>query len=133
MKILVIAPSWIGDCIIAQPLFTRLHELHPGLNLDVFAPPWVAPALAHMAEVRRVIANPYAHGQLRLAARWRLGRVLAREHYDAAIVLPNSWKSALLPLFSGIRRRIGFLGEARYGLLNHIVPLDKQAVPRLAD
>ncbi len=133
MKILVIAPSWIGDSIIAQPLFTRLHERHPGLILDVFAPPWVAPALAHMAEVRRIIVNPYTHGQLRLAGRWRLGRQLAREGYDATIVLPNSWKSALLPLFAGIRSRIGFLGEARYGLINRIVPLNKQAVPLLVD
>jgi len=133
MKILVIAPSWIGDNIIAQPLFTRLHEQHPGLMLHVFAPPWVAPALAHMTEVQRVIVNPFAHGQLRLAARWRMGRELAREDYDAAIVLPNSWKSALLPLFAGIRTRIGFLGEARYGLLNRIVRLDKPATPQLVD
>ena len=133
MKILVVAPSWIGDTILAQPLFTRLHEQHPSLSLDVFAPSWVAPVLSRMAEVRRVIPNPFAHGQLKLGERWKTGRALKQEAYDAAIVLPNSWKSALLPLFAGIPIRIGYLGEARYGLLNRAHPLDENAVPLLVE
>ena len=119
-KALIVAPSWIGDTILAQPLFKRLHEKHPGLILDAFAPAWAAPVLARMREVRRVIPNPFAHGEFNLAGRWRAGRELAREGYDAAIVLPNSWKSALLPFFAGIPQRIGFKGEARHVLLNRI-------------
>ena len=131
-KVLVIAPSWIGDTILAQPLFRRLHEKHPGLILDAFAPAWAAPVLARMSEVRRVIPNPFVHGEFNLAGRWRAGRDLAREGYDASIVLPNSWKSALLPCFAGIPQRIGFKGEARYGLLNRIHRLDETALPQLA-
>ena len=131
-KVLLVAPSWIGDTILAQPLFARLHEMHPGLALDAFAPAWAAPVLARMREVRRVIPNPFAHGEFNLSGRWRAGRELAREGYDAAIVLPNSWKSALLPFFAGIPQRIGFKGEARHLLLNRIHRLDEKALPQLA-
>ncbi len=131
-KALIVAPSWIGDTILAQPLFKRLHEKHPGLILDAFAPPWAAPVLARMREIRRVIPNPFTHGEFNLAGRWRAGRELAREGYDAAIVLPNSWKSALLPFFAGIPRRIGFLGESRHVLFNRIHRFDAAALPQLA-
>lgn len=131
-KALIVAPSWIGDTILAQPLFARLLARHPGLVLDAFAPAWAAPVLSRMREIRRVIPNPFAHGEFNLAGRWRAGRELAREGYDAAIVLPNSWKSALLPLFAGIPQRIGFKGEARRGLLNRIHRLDETALPQLA-
>jgi len=131
-KALIVTPSWIGDTILAQPLFRRLHERHPGLVLDAFAPAWAAPVLARMREIRRVIPNPFAHGELNLSGRWRAGRGLAREGYDAAIVLPNSWKSALLPCFAGIPERIGLRGEARHLLLNRIHALNERALPQLA-
>ena len=132
-RILVIAPSWIGDTILAQPLLTRLHQQHPGLVIDVLAPAWCAPLLARMSEVRRVLDNPFGHGEFNLLARWRLARSLRTEAYDTALVLPNSWKSALLPFFAGIPRRIGYTGEARYGLLNCRHTLDPLAHPQLAE
>ena len=131
-KALVVSPSWIGDTILAQPLFARLHARHPGLVLDALAPAWAAPVLARMREIRRVIPNPFAHGEFNLAGRWRAGRELAREGYDSTVVLPNSWKSALVPFFAGIPQRIGFRGEARRFLLNRIHPLDEAALPQLA-
>ena len=132
LKILVVAPSWIGDTILAQPLFARLRQKHQELALDVLAPAWVAPLLARMVEVRRVLHNPFAHGEFRLGARLRLARSLAREAYDEAIVLPNSWKSAVIPCAARIARRSGFLGEARYLLLNRVHRLDQLALPQLA-
>lgn len=132
MRILIVAPSWIGDTILAQPLFARLHEKHPDLALDVVAPPWTAPLLARMPEVRKVLDNPFAHGEFNLAARWRLGRELRAGCYDEVVVLPNSWKSALVPFFAGIPVRTGFSGEARVGLLNRRHHLDENALPQLA-
>ena len=131
-RILIIAPSWIGDTILAQPLLMRLQQ-HPGLAIDVLAPAWCAPLLARMNEVRHVLDNPFAHGELNLPGRWRLARRLKAENYDAALVLPNSWKSALLPFFAGIPRRIGYTGEARFGLLNCRHELDPVALPQLVE
>src|SRR5262249_29876595 len=103
---------------MAQPLLARLHARIPGLRIDVLAPAWVAPVAARMAEVARVIAAPFRHGALQLKARWRLGRELRGRGYQQAIVLPNTWKSALVPFFADIPLRSGYVGESRYGLLN---------------
>lgn len=111
----------------------RLHEKFPDLAIDVMAPAWSAPLLGRMSEVRRIIDNPLGHGEFNLAARWRLGRALRAEAYDTAIVLPNSWKSALPPFFAGIPRRIGYTGEARQGLLNCRHSLDANELPQLAE
>jgi heptosyltransferase-2 len=132
-KILVVAPSWIGDAVMAQPLFKRLHERHPGVVLDAFAPAWVAPVLERMPEIRRVIVNPFAHGELRLGVRWRMARALRAERYDQAIILPNSLKSALIPFFAGIPLRTGYIGEARWGLLTDARKLDKEALPLMVE
>ncbi len=42
-RILVVGPSWIGDMVLAQPLFKLLHARHAGLALDVLAPRWTLP------------------------------------------------------------------------------------------
>jgi heptosyltransferase-2 len=132
-KILIVAPNWIGDALLAQPLFARLHDKHPGVAIDALAPPWTAPVLRHMPEIAEVIDAPFHHGELKLAARWRLGRALRDRDYDQAIVLPNTFKSALVPFFAGVPLRAGFLGESRYGLLNLVHKLDKKELPLMAE
>ena len=116
-----------------QPLLMRLHRQHPGAEIHVLAPAWSAPLLARMPEVRRVIESPFVHGKFGWAARRALGRRLAEADYRSAYVLPNSWKSALVPFFAGIPQRIGYTGEARFVLLNDRRTLDKAALPRLVD
>lgn len=130
-RILVIAPSWIGDTIMAQPLFRRLAQQHANLVLDVLAPPWVTPLLARMPEVSRIIDSPFRHGGLDWHARRVVGEQLRGGYYDQAIVLPNSWKSALPPFFAGIPKRTGYQGEARFILLNDRKKLDKHKHPQL--
>lgn len=130
MKTLVVAPSWIGDTILAQPLLARLHE--HGAVIDVLAPAWSAPLLRRMPQVANVIVSPFKHGDFAFNARRRLGRTLAKARYQRAYVLPNSWKSALVPFFAGIPERIGYHGEARYVLLNRRHRLDETGLPQLA-
>jgi heptosyltransferase-2 len=132
-NILVVGPSWIGDTVLAQPLFARLRQKNPDLKLDVLAPAWSRPVLDCMPEVTSVIASPFAHGELRLAERWRLGRELAEARYACAIVLPNSFKSALVPFFADIPLRAGFVGEGRYGLLNVRHKLDRVQLPLMVE
>ena len=132
-RTLIVAPNWIGDALLAQPLFARLREQRPGERIDALAPPWTAPVLGRMPEIDEVIQSPFDHGEFKLAARWRLGRRLKERGFARAIVLPNSWKSALVPFFAGIPERIGYVGEARYGLLNVIHKLDEKALPLMAE
>lgn len=128
-KILIIAPSWVGDCVLMQPMLARLHARHPQVQIDVLAPPWTEKLLCQMPEIHRVIENPFAHGAFQLGARRALGQRLRTQGYDQAIVLPNSWKSALVPFFAQIPLRTGFVGELRYGLLNDARALNKNKLP----
>ena len=132
-SILVVAPSWIGDALLAQPLLRRLHQKLGPIRLDVLAPPWCAPLLARMPEVEEVIVSPFAHGELKLRKRWKLGRALALRKYDQALVLPNSFKSALIPFFADIPLRAGYAGEFRYGLLNLVHKLDAKKLPLMCE
>lgn len=118
---------------MAQPLYQLLAQRHPKLELDVFAPAWTLPLFKRMPEVTRAIANPFAHGELRLTERYRLARELREADYEQAIVLPNSLKSALIPWLARIPLRTGFLGEQRYGLLNDWRKLDELALPKMVD
>lgn len=120
MNILIIGPSWVGDMVMSQSLYTTLKQLHPKCTIDVLAPAWCKPILERMPEVNQAIEMPIGHGAFNLAKRWALGRKLKSRKYTHAYVLPNSAKSALIPLFAGIPSRTGWKGEFRYGLLNDL-------------
>ncbi|SFM62092.1 lipopolysaccharide heptosyltransferase II [Marinobacter zhejiangensis] len=115
MKYLVVGPSWVGDMVMAQSLFIDLQRRDPDAEIDVLAPGWSLPIIARMPQVSRGIAAPWQSGKLALADQWRLARTL--KGYDKAIVLPRSFKSALIPFFAGIPERVGFSGEGRSFLL----------------
>lgn len=132
-RVLVVAPAWVGDAIMMQPLLMRLAERRPHRPIDVLAPVWVLPLLARMPEVDRAIPSPFRHGDLKVPARRALGRELARRGYGEAFVLPNSMTSALVPFFAGIRVRTGYRGEMRYGLLNDVRRLDPLALPLMIE
>ncbi|WP_337040160.1 ADP-heptose--LPS heptosyltransferase RfaF [Serratia marcescens] len=129
MKILVIGPSWVGDMMMSQSLYRTLKAEYPSAEIDVMAPAWCRPLLARMPEVNQALAMPLGHGALGLGERRRLGRALRANRYDRAYVLPNSFKSALVPFFADIPQRTGWRGEIRYGLLNDVRVLDKAAFP----
>ncbi len=111
---------------MAQSLFIRLKQLHPDCLIDVLALAWSLALLARMPEVHTAIAMPLGHGQFGLGQRLMLGKQLRLNRYTQAIVLPNSWKSAVIPWIADIPLRTGFVGECRWGLLNDARTLDKQ-------
>lgn len=115
-RALVIAPQWIGDAVMTEPLLRRLHA--HGERITVGALPWVAPVYRAMPQVAEVIEFPFAHGGLQLRERLRLARQINGQ-FDVAYICPNSLKSALLPVLAGVPKRVGYLGEARIGLLTH--------------
>ncbi|MGL9760004.1 MAG: ADP-heptose--LPS heptosyltransferase RfaF [Symbiopectobacterium sp.] len=129
MKILVIGPSWVGDMIMSHSLYRSLKVQYPDAQIDVMAPAWCRPLLALMPEVRQALAMPLGHGAIALNERWRLGMSLRERDYDRAYVLPNSFKSALVPFFAKVPERTGWCGEMRYGLLNDVRILEKAAFP----
>ncbi|WP_022977656.1 lipopolysaccharide heptosyltransferase II [Nevskia ramosa] len=123
--LLIVGPAWVGDMVMAQSLFIRLHERYPDAAIDVLAPGWSLPIIGRMPEIRAGIELPFAHGEFNFGGRRRLGLSLRDRGYAQAIVLPNSWKSAVVPFFADIPRRSGYAREFRYGLLNDLRPLNK--------
>lgn len=129
----MVGPSWVGDMVMAQSLFKVLRQQTPDMQLDVLAPAWSQPLTARMPEVDTGIDMPVGHGKVMLKERWHLARQLAKHGYDEAYVLPNSLKSALIPAFAGIPRRIGWRGEWRYGLLNDLRLLQPEQIPLMVE
>ena len=124
-RYLIVGPAWVGDMVVAQSLFITLKQREPEAEIDVIAPTWSIPLLQRMPEVHEALALPILHGELGLAERWRMGRILRAHQYDRSIVIPRSFKSALIPFFAAAGTRTGYRGEMRYGLLNDIRPLDR--------
>ncbi len=130
--ILVIAPRWVGDMVMAQCLFSALRERFPDAAIDLMAPAFMAPLVRRMPEITGFVDDPFPRGRVALAERLKAGRAM-RGAYSHAFVMQGNWKSALIPFFAGIRRRTGYLKELRYGLLNNIVPLPEDLKKRTAE
>ncbi|WP_257721207.1 lipopolysaccharide heptosyltransferase II [Pseudohongiella spirulinae] len=128
-RILIVGPSWIGDMVMAQSLFMVLKQQQPQARIDVLAPAWSMPLLSRMPQLENAIELPFDHGQLRLQERRQFGRNLSANRYDQVIVLPNSFKSAIVPWFADIPQRTGWRGEMRGWILNDSRRLDKTALP----
>nr|WP_267874856.1 lipopolysaccharide heptosyltransferase II [Duganella aquatilis] len=118
MRTLIISPNWIGDAVMAQPLLQLLRAAHPERPIDVLAPPAVSPVWRQAAEVDEVLETPFRHGALQLRQRWKFARMLRQRGYADAYVLPNTIKYALIPWLAGIKKRVGYKGESRYGMIN---------------
>ena len=132
-KILVLGPAWVGDMVLAQSLFKTLKASQPDCIIDVAAPAWTLPLLECMPEISSKIALPFKHGELAFWQRIAFGKTLKNQGYNQAIVLTNSFKSAILPWAAGIPKRTSFLGEMRYGLINDIRSLDKTKLKKTVE
>jgi heptosyltransferase-2 len=117
-RILIVAPNWIGDAVMSQPLLANLKAIYPQSQIDVLASPWVAPIYRACSEVHQVIEARLEHKQLQWGLRKQLAKQLELNQYAACFVLPNSLKSSLIPWLANIPFRIGYQGEMRFGLIN---------------
>ena len=104
-KILVIAPSWIGDAVMSQPLISKIKEAPISCEIDILASSWVQPIYRKIPQVSKVLLNPYLHGQLKLKSRLQFATSIKNKRYDECYVLPNSFKSALIPFFAKIPKK----------------------------
>lgn len=132
-KILIVAPAWVGDMVMAHCLVQVLLDGDSQLEIDMLSPPATEPLAHRMPGVTRSWLLEVGHGELGLRKRLALGRGLVKEGYDQAIILPNSFKSALVPFWARIPVRIGWLGEFRVGLLNDWRRLDPERYPLMIE
>ena len=133
MKILIVGPAWVGDMVIAHALVRTLRAESSAAHVHVLAPASTEPLARRMPGVAGTTVLPVGRGEFGWGARRRVGRELRHLRFDRAIVLPNTAKSALVPLFADIPRRTGWRGEWRYGLLNDLRSLNEARYPRMVD
>lgn len=117
-RILIIAPNWIGDAVMSQPLLARIKTNHPDAQIDVLASKWVAPIYRACMQVNQVIEANLEHKQLQWKLRKDLAKQMQEKQYEVCFVLPNSFKSALIPWLANIPLRVAYRGEMRFGLIN---------------
>lgn len=129
-KTLIVAPAWVGDMLMSQPLYQILSEQQH--QIDVIAPKTTLALASRMPQIHNTIESPFSHGELKLKQRYLFAKSL-RHQYDTAVILPNSFKSALIPWWAKIKKRTGYLGEQRYLLLNDYRKLDKSKYPSLLE
>lgn len=154
-KILIVSPNWIGDAVMAQVLFKQLKVQHPNCQIDVLAPQHLHPLLERMPQINACLTLPYTHGKVNLRKTYKFARTLRAENheprfffkatlkrlaqktkkppYAQAIILPNSFKSALIPYLAKIPIRTGFSGEMRYRLINDLRQLDPNCLPLMVE
>ncbi len=132
-KFLIVGPAWVGDMVMAQSLFISLKQTYPDSEITVTAPQWTLPILERMPQVDAHFATNFSHGELALGRRRRLGKSLLSQGFTSSIVLPNSFKSALLPYFAKVPKRIGWRGEWRVPLLTDCRVLNKTKYPKMVE
>ncbi len=131
MRLLAVTPNWLGDMVMSASLLQALKAELPDLHITTLAPAFARPVLERMPVVDNCIDSPFGHGGLQWSARRQFARTLP--DFDAALVLPNSFKSALIPWMAGIPRRVGWRGEFRFGVLTHHRPLVRPEFPLMVD
>jgi heptosyltransferase II len=130
--ILIVPYMWIGDFVRGHTVVRVLKQRWPNRPVDLLVTPLCAPLVDYMPDVRAGIVWDLPRRQLALAKQWGLAAQLRQRGYGTALVMPRTWKSALAPALAGIPERVGFVGEARFGLLNHW-RWGEKALPRFID
>jgi heptosyltransferase II len=130
--ILIVPYMWIGDFVRGHTVVRVLKQRWPNRPVDLLVTSLCAPLVDYMPDVRAGIVWDLPRRRLALTKQWGLAAQLRERGYGTALVLPRTWKAALAPALAGIPERVGFVGEARFGLLNHW-RWGEKALPRFID
>jgi heptosyltransferase-2 len=130
--ILIVPYMWIGDFVRGHTVVRVLKQRWPNRPIDLLATTLCAPLVDYMPSVRSGIVWDLPRGRLAVARQWALAAQLRARGYGTALILPRTWKSAIAPVLAGIPERVGFVGEARFGLINRW-RWGERALPRFID
>jgi heptosyltransferase-2 len=130
--ILIIPYMWIGDFVRGHTVVRMLKERWPDRPIDLLTTSLCAPLVDYMPGVRTGIVCDLPRSRLALGKQWSLARQFRERGYRTALILPRTWKSALAPALASIPERVGFVGEARFGLINRW-RWGEKALPRFID
>ncbi len=127
-KLLIVMPTWLGDCVMATPTLRALRGLYPEAHISALVRHNIRPILDGLDSVDRLLSvRPRDKRGGKKSGRRRtvvgLGRRLSKGGFDMAVLLPNSFKSAALVAVAGIPRRVGYERDGRGVLLtDRLIP-----------
>jgi heptosyltransferase-2 len=130
--ILIVPYMWIGDFVRCHSVVKLLNARFPDRPIDILATTLCAPLADYMPGLHHAIVADLPRSRLALAQQFALAARFKREGYGSALVMPRTWKSTLAPFFAGIPERTGFVGEARFFLLNDLRHGERK-LPRMID
>lgn len=130
--ILLVPYMWIGDFVRCHSVVRLLNARFPGRPVDLLSTTLDAPLADYMPGVRKVVIADLPRRRLGISAQIDLTRRIRAEGYGTALIMSRKWKAALAPFLAGVPERIGFVGEARFGLINDLRRGEK-ALPRMID
>src|SRR5450755_1571756 len=130
--ILIVPYMWIGDFVRGHSVVRVLNQRWPNRPIDLLVTSLCAPLVDYMPGVRSGIVWDLPRSRLAVAKQWGLAARLRERNYGTALILPRTWKSAIAPTLAGIPERVGFVGEARFGLINRW-RWGEKALPRFID
>jgi len=129
---LLVPYMWIGDFVRCHSVVKLLRQRFPKRPVDVLATSLCAPLADYMPGLREAVVFDLPRSRLGLRQQAQLAERLRARRYGTALVMPRTWKSALAPFLAGIPERVGFVGEARFGLLNDW-RWGERKLPRMVD
>jgi heptosyltransferase II len=130
--ILIVPYMWIGDFVRCHTVIQLLRARFPDRPVDMLTTTLCAPLTDYMPGLRQAIVADLPRSTLALSQHKALADRLKKESYGTALIMPRTWKSALAPFLARIPKRTGFVGEARFFLLNDLRPGEKK-LQRMVD
>ena len=130
--ILIVPYMWIGDFVRCHSVVKVLKSRWPDRPVDVLTTALCRPLADYMPGLRQAIPGDLPRSRIALSAQRDLADRLRANGYGLALIMPRTWKAALAPFLAGIPQRVGFVGEARFGLLS-AWRWGERRLPRMVD
>jgi heptosyltransferase II len=130
--ILIVPYMWIGDFVRCHSVVKVLKSRWPDSPVDVLTTALCRPLADYMPGLRQAILGDLPRSRIALSEQRALAARLRANGYGLALIMPRTWKAALAPFLAGIPQRVGFVGEARFGLLNEW-RWGERRLPRMVD
>ncbi len=125
-KILIRSTNWVGDAVMTTPAVRTVRENFPKARITILCYPWVADVFAASPHVDEVMIFDPRGAHRGAAGLLRLSSQLRKRGFDAAILLQNAFKAALIAFLTRIPVRAGYIRDGRRPLLTHPVPISPE-------
>src|SRR5438034_762593 len=127
-KILIRGPNWVGDAVLAIPAMKAVRALFPDAEITLLVRPFVAGLYAAAPFIDKVWSEAKPS---RLTDWIRITRDIRNRQFDMALLLPNSFESALMMLLAGVPQRVGYATEGRQWMLTNGVTAGSKSVHQM--